>query len=394
LDLFNGNTFVATYYSNNTGSFQWNASGVVSGSNYRFKISSNDTAIYAFSPIFSVVGVNGDSYEPDNSPAQASSIQLGTTQKRNIVLGDSDWIKIPAVSGSLYLFEYSCDASLELRAQLCDSGVLSGRYSTLTQDICLSDDSLVSGWICRTSGTYFISLTALSSSYTGNYTIRVSRFDTTVNAKISSPAAGAILSAGSFNTITWTPNAELFGSSVQITIYKGSIPVPPYISTQNTGTYSWLIPVYMENGNDYHIQISRNDSWGVQGSLSPAFSITGGLTADQYEPDNAMSKASVLTLGTTQRHTIPANDTDWVKFQADSGVAYSFIDSTTSLGLHVMLLNFGDGSYITSFDIASGQTTSAWTCPQTAVYASQITIKSSWAGNGTPGTYTTKFSKQ
>jgi hypothetical protein len=394
LNLYDGATSITTLTSNNTGSLSWNASGVVSGSNYHFTITgSNPNMPTASGPVFTVVGAGVDSYEPDNTPEQGSVLQLGTVQKRNLVLNDVDWIKINAEAGYKYLFEYVMDQSLEITASLKDGSMLSQQYSSLHYDNCVRDTT-ISLWTCATSGTCYLQIVPMSSSSNvGNYSVKVTRFDTTVNAKILSPIAGSILTAGIPNTVTWTPDTSLFGKRIYINLYKGTMSVTSAYDVQNTGAYSWNIPTFVENGNDYRICISRYNAYNVSGNLSPNFTITGGLTADAYEPDNKQGQAALLPLEIVQRHTIPRGDTDWVKIQVDSGVTYIFTDSTTSTGL-VMVLTAASGSFIKWLQIEAGQTATEWACEQTGTYYRQISIEDSMFGIRSPGIYSMKLSKK
>jgi hypothetical protein len=391
--LYNGNSVSATYYSNNTGSFSWKADGVLSGSNYRIKIVGNtDTAFNAFSPVFTVVGVNVDAYEPDDAPEHASVLELETIQKRNLILNDTDWIKIPAQSGYKYLFEFTANNSVEIGFRLYDSTNAFRHNSYIFSDYCFNNDTKDYLWTCAVSGAYYLNISPWSSSLnTGDYTVKVTRFDTSKSAEISSPVATATWRAGTVNMITWTPDVDLFSSSVNITLCKGNVFSSVAYNTPNTGSYSWLIPVYVENGTDYRIRIERYDASYVYGDFSPYFSITEGLDADTYEPDNIKSKASQLTFGIAQHHTIVSNDTDCVKFQADSGKTYTILDSTSSSRLQLILMDLSTDSWIKSFEATAGETSTEWLCTKTGTYYIRINVYSSWAGNGTPGVYSIKI---
>ncbi|MCJ7621670.1 MAG: pre-peptidase C-terminal domain-containing protein, partial [Anaerolineae bacterium] len=53
-------------------------------------------------------GFRMDEYEPDDSPAQATRIEVGETQRHNRhVSGDEDWISFQAEAGSTYVIETS-----------------------------------------------------------------------------------------------------------------------------------------------------------------------------------------------------------------------------------------------------------------------------------------------
>jgi hypothetical protein len=152
----------------------------------------------------------------------------------------------------------------------------------------------------------------------------------------------------------------------------------------------------VENGSDYRIRIYRSNTQSIDGSYSSTFSVTGGLTADSYEPDNNKTNAALLTLDSPQRHTILLNDTDWVKFEAENGIAYSLVDSSTTLGVGLLSMVYDDvgSAVIPWLEMQNGITTTKWTCEKTGTYYRMITINRTQMGNGTPGIYTIKLTKQ
>ncbi len=117
----------------------------------------------------------GDSYEPDDTYSEASTISTnGSAQSHTIdPAGDLDWVKFYATSGNVYTIETSnlgdgCDTYIYL-------------YSTDgTTEIAHNDDG-GSGiaskieWSCTSSGTYYVKIRHYnSSSGTGSYDISVS----------------------------------------------------------------------------------------------------------------------------------------------------------------------------------------------------------------------------
>jgi hypothetical protein len=393
LYLYRGNSLAGTYYSNNEGSFTWDAAGAISGSDYRFKIVGlNDPSFSAYSPVFTVNGINVDAFEPDNTPGTASVIAFGTAQQHNLYLSDTDWVKIPAQSGYKYLFEYT-DATVQIRANYFDSSRGFAGSSSFYFDLVVSTPT-TSLWTCTKSGAYYLQIIPLSSSSTtGNYTVRITQFDTSENIKILTPTAGTVWTAGALNTATWIPDEALYGSVVTINVYKGN-KFATSITGSNTGNYSWILPLYVENGTDYNIEIARRDAYMCHSSPSQNFTITGGLVADSYEPDNVKSTAKLITLGETQHHTLPANDTDYVKFQADSGATYTFQDSTSSSKLSMIIMSSDSYGWVKQITGTAGQSSAPWTCAKTDTYYVQITVYSSMFGNGTPGVYSLTVMKQ
>ena len=112
----------------------------------------------------------GDSYEPDNSPAQAQWIAAdGTRQTHNFhVAGDEDWVKVNLVAGTQYIFQTSNLGSN------CDTYLCLYDVDGTTQIVC--DDNSAGGgasrlaWIPYMSGTYYMVVRHVSGSVFGTGT--------------------------------------------------------------------------------------------------------------------------------------------------------------------------------------------------------------------------------
>jgi hypothetical protein len=108
---------------------------------------------------------------------------------------------------------------------------------------------------------------------------------------------------------------------------------------------------------------------------------TGG--ADSYEPDNKRESASTLTpLGTTQTHTLTANDTDWVKFTADSG-AYYLVQTTNPYLAKGYLYPGSSSTPLMEFGGTVGGSLK-WRFPKSGTWYAQIFV----ANRGQTGVYT------
>ena len=111
----------------------------------------------------------GDSYEPDNTYSQATTISTnGTIQSHSInPAGDVDWVKFSATSGKDYTIETSgCDTYIYL-------------YSTNGTTVLAQDDDGGEGaasmidWNCSSSGTYYVKVRHYYGSETESYNISV-----------------------------------------------------------------------------------------------------------------------------------------------------------------------------------------------------------------------------
>lgn len=391
--LFDDDSRIFTALVQNTGSYIWNSDNVVSGTRYRIKLASlTEPELYVFSPVFSVTGLDQDIYEPDNTPATASVIELETTQQHNILLHDTDWVKIPVESGYSYLFEYITDKSLNLQIYLYDSTRAAQSSSPLFIDFCTYEDTANTAWTCKNSGSCYLKIYS-NFNHTGDYTLKITRYDTSQTSKITEPTAGTVWTAGTEQTVTWIPNESFLGSHVWIQIYKGTDWVSTKSDVPNTGTCTVVPSINLQNGTDYRLRICRSNTSDVSGPYSAYFTLTGALDPDEYEPDNKQSDASMLTLSNMQRHTLTPNDTDWIVFEADSGVTYVFDDSTSSSWLQFCLIQAGSSTDF--FDVKSGETSTEWLCKKSGSWYVRITIYNGLvSGNGSPGIYSLTIRQQ
>ncbi|MDD5674076.1 MAG: Ser-Thr-rich GPI-anchored membrane family protein [Chitinivibrionales bacterium] len=131
---------------------------MVSGSNYRIKISSNfNSSLFVFSDLFSIAGIGTDLYEPDNSRALARTIVGGVPQKHTLTFNDTDWFKFTANSGQYFLFHVAGAPHPVIH--------IYREYSTMPLINLLTSNNFT---VIKT-GTYYASA-AYSSDFYGDYT--------------------------------------------------------------------------------------------------------------------------------------------------------------------------------------------------------------------------------
>jgi len=112
----------------------------------------------------------GDSYEPDDTPAQAKWITAdGTRQTHNFhVGGDPDWVKVNLVAGTQYIFQTSnLGANCDTNLCLYDEG---GSSLVVCDDDSGGGGASRMAWIPYMSGTYYLLVQHVSSSVSGSGT--------------------------------------------------------------------------------------------------------------------------------------------------------------------------------------------------------------------------------
>jgi hypothetical protein len=153
------------------GNYSWIMAANFENSNrYRIRVSNTaDMGLYAYSPFFTIQGVDPDSYESDGAPASAKSITTdGVAQSRTLTFHDTDWVSFTAVSGTTYTIQTfgNLDTYLYL-------------YQSDGVTLIASDDDSGAGtnamiiWACTTSGTYYFKVRGFSARWMGAYTVSV-----------------------------------------------------------------------------------------------------------------------------------------------------------------------------------------------------------------------------
>lgn len=120
------------------------------------------------------------------------------------------------------------------------------------------------------------------------------------------------------------------------------------------------------------------DSTGVLNDVNRSNNITSGVqycvaSTDAYEPDNASSQASTMSVGESQVHNIDkGGDQDWVKFQAQAGQSYMLNTSNLGASADTYLYLYGTDAttLLASNDDYNGTTASHidWVAPTTGTY--------------------------
>ncbi len=334
LSLYNDTALVQSIgsYAANSGSFSWTLpSGLYTGSKYRIRMSSTLASdIFAYSSYFAISGLAPDAYEPDNSRGAAKSIDIdGTPQQRNIVYGDTDWVRFDGVAGKTYLAAVNAGSA--------------SVYLYVTDSAGLAQSSQYGSHVSLTfapvkDGKYYLRVQGYSGS--GPYTLSLTAYDPVkggLPVKFIAPDSASVWSAGSTYPINWVPDSATFGTLIYLDLYNDTVlaqGATAYLS--NSGTYSWLIQSGTYTSDKYRIRISSYNNRAVYG-YSPYFTISG-ISPDAYEPDNLRSAAKAIAAdGTPQQRNIVYGDTDWARFDGVAGKTYlatvSSAAASVSLGI-------------------------------------------------------------
>jgi hypothetical protein len=344
-------------YVSNSGTYSWSApSGLVTGNDYRIKIAnSSNSLLYGYSAAFTINGMAADSYEPDNSRGQASTLALGAAQQHSITYADTDWVQFPADSGSLYIIQDNGISSFNTYVYL-----YYGTDAAYTSQSSTTSGAMSWLWTCAKSGTYYTRITSTSPSIYGSYSFRVTLFDPSKSITFTNPTATTTWTAGATDTIRWVPDSTILGTSVYLYFFKGSQQILSLstFSVANSGSYPLQVPAGLMTGSDYRIKIANYSNSQLAG-FSPVFSISG-IAADSYEPDNVRGQASALTLGTAQQHTLTYADSDWIQFSADSGSLFSIRIVQAQTNQTRVDLFYGSDASVTSSNYNTFTGTSSW----------------------------------
>ncbi len=381
LQLLDGSdsSYLVSSISASTGVYNWSVPmGLAAKSTYKIKITSAyDPSIYALSSAFKIVGMAPDSYEPDNNRDSASTLSsLGTPQAHNLTLNDTDWVKLTLDSGKTYLVQSTGGIATRIF-------LFYGSESSYSDVLYSSATSASHLWVCPKAGVWYARISAaLSSPNPAAYSFNVAVYDSVSLATVSSPGKGTTWAAGSSYQIQWIPDSTILGPYVYIYLYKGSQQLM-YIyssSLSNSGLYTWYIPTGLATGGDYRVKIANYSNPTMVG-YSNFFTISG-VSSDEYEPDNIRGMAS--TYGKPQSHSLTLNDSDWVKFKADSGAIY-LMQSYGTIATMVYLFSGEAVSYTTYFytSSTSSPATLQWPCYKSGDYYARISAYSSGTYGGT-----------
>jgi hypothetical protein len=293
--------------------------GLASGNDYQIRIESHDNKpYYGLSEKFEIKGVIPDTFECDDSRDLASLLPIAIYQNRSLTFNDTDWVTFTVDSGASYYILMQKEASIiDLSLYHDHSNSVGAFFSTPAKE------KVIWVWQCNSRGKWYGKFTSKNQSENCNYSVKIVKHDPDMLI-FNNPTTSTNQLSNTEMVVSWKPDSTIFGDSVMLLLYKNNdfwksitnTPIP------NSGTCTWLVPQTLMPGQ-YQIKISNASNTKIS-YLSEKFKIIDQLP-DSFELDNTASNASVITIDTKQKHTLPVNDTDWIKIDLEIGKTYLFL---------------------------------------------------------------------
>ncbi len=320
---------------------------------YKLKITgfASEQGFYAFNYLY---GANPDSYEPDNSATQYTSLTVtpsSQSQEHTLHDGtDQDWYRFRGYSGRIYHFESTGNADTRIYLYEADGTTL------LASD---DDDgtglNFLLDYAPTTSVYYLLKVTPYSVYDAGAYSFQYYYWAEADSYEPDDTAA--TYTAISVTSVPQTQNHTLHITTDQdwYRFYGVAGRIYNFWSTGNTDTDIYLyqddgttlIDYDYDDGDSYNYLLQytfatsayyklRVQGWNgsYNGVGAYVFSYVYTATPDTYEPDNSTSQYTTIYPIMTnqfQNHTLH-NDTDqdWYRFYGYTGRIYVFYSTGTT----------------------------------------------------------------
>lgn len=214
-----------------------------------------------------------DSYEPDDTAAQATALLAGTPQDHSISpAGDVDWYVFVLTTGS--------DVVLETSGPTGDT-VMTLYQSDGTSQIAMNDDGGTGAWSRITEtlpcGTYTAHIRDFGSpNEILDYTMTL-----TTTPAITAPCVPATLTATGAGQVAlaWTPPSDTGGAPIlEYAIFRGTTAGSTSYQDTTTGT-SW-VDTNVTPGQHYYYEVRARNSRG----LGPAATADVVVTVPPVQP--------------------------------------------------------------------------------------------------------------
>ena len=351
-----------------------------------------------------VTASTADSYEPDDSAAQARSIATdGAPQTHNFhVASDNDWVKFTTTAGAQYTIQTSnLGATTDTFLHLYDTNG--------TTELARDDDSgggLASRivWVAPTSGTYHVRVHDYSNTRYGasaSYELGILRISASPDAyepDDSAAQARLIGADGASETHNlhvagdndwfkfaatagnqYTLQTTNLGTTADTYLYLYGTDGATILARDDDGGEGLASKIVWIAGSDgtYLARVRHYSSVRYGATTNYDFSIvsrTGVSTPDSYEVDNTAAQARTITTdGSAQLHNIHvAGDNDWVKFTATGGSVYTLetLNLGTTADTYLYLYNSDGATELAHDDDSGGRLASriVWSAPNSGTY--------------------------
>lgn len=374
LDLYasNGTTLLATDDDSGVGLNARLGYVLNANTDYYIKAYTYNTSTlidnYGLSIALMVGSELGDEFENDDSPNNAKSITLGTTQSHSIhIAGDVDWVTFTPTVSAEYTIQtvgsgLNCDTQLYLYTSLANARA--NNYLQWDDDGGADRNAMISR-VLTAGTTYYIKARAWDTYTIPSYGLKITQNngvganssingDEYENDNLSGdckPIAVGREYTHSIHVQSDTDWVRFFthqtgmytiqttgDSDTSFIVYKripGGALVPYENGEEITGggaAQNAGYRVYLETNNWYYVRITTENRATTSSSYGIRVDIdSSSVRGDSYETlggktnDNAPSRANWLTLGYKQQHSIHTpGDTDWIVYKAANSAEVVF----------------------------------------------------------------------
>ena len=291
-----------------------------SDDNYRIRITSRQNSHETiFSAWFTVVGLEPDTFENDDSRDEADTSDNYLYQEHTLTDRDTDWVAVKLYEGTDYIVQVlgdcqtrtamfapgSSDTLLGLKP--VDVGAFWTKYRDFTPD---------------STGIYFIMTRSVSrlAEYRGSYILSVIPFNDTGRLEIYAPGTDTVVEAGEKCSVKWDSSA-VYGKYVSLTFYRDTFPLYQiHDSVTNYGDCSFTVPANLESASYYHIRVAACSTPAIFG-MSNAFTVEG-KNPDEFEDDDTRETAGEIVPDSLQTHSLYFYDRDWVTAELSEEKSY------------------------------------------------------------------------
>ena len=337
--------------TNSTSYYTWNVSSystLPAATNYRIRIVSNaDTTQNDFGPYFRITSNITGTFAITAPRGDTSLMVANSAYIRWTSTGSpGTYVRLRLFKDSVYQQTITSSATRSTQSYswaVTAPGGTSSRYRIKISSV---SDTTIAAF-----SEYF----TINSPYYGSY-------------RVLSPDSNSTWAGGTLYTIAWTDSGYP-GSYASLKLYNGADSVWLINSMESDTFYSWTVPAGILSSSNYRIKVSSYYDPSIS-AFSDTFAI-GGLVADQYEPDNRRSTAKTIAYGASQQRTLTVNDTDYIKFSADSGKSYFMrVTGGTSVP-YIYIFRDSLTSYTTYLS-----TYTTWACSKSGTYYAQALYSS------------------
>ncbi len=316
--------------------------------------SATTTPAHTATPPLPTPGPARDSFEPDDSPAQASPIEVGGVRQAHTLspAGDRDYVAFQVAAGMRYTVETGglgtqCDTVLTLYDE---------DGTELAQDDDSGDEPLASRitWTAEEDGTLFAEVTQFDQEAEGEhagYEIWVSESEPPILEEdeyepddsmeqaneilLGTPQAHGIHRPEDRDWVffeaeegkTYLIETSRLHGGMDTIIFLHDDAGEKLAENDDSGTedlasrITWMA----RSSGRLYVAVQDYSGYEVSPEMGYTISVSEGLPyqADAYEPDDTQDQARTIEVGSYQNHNLHVTaDHDWTFFQGEAGIEY------------------------------------------------------------------------